>query len=694
MDDSPKARWLAFALILGAYLSTAGYQSREGDQAYRLPLLLHRQDPSLYANDPFVKAFDAFNPHRGYLALLDGPTHLIGLSGALVVLYVLTFALTACGFERLSRSAWPEVGPGVGLLAVTLLLVTKAGNIGTNHLFEGMLLDRLIGFGLGWVALAAAVADDRRAWWIAPTAIGLAALIHPSVGLQLAMLLGTGWIAWAILPTRTGVRWRDAGVGVAGLILALVPALILHGGGGSGMLRGLSREEYLLLAAYVQSPQHMIPHLWRRLQWLAWAGMLALAALTLLERRLRPGRQSRGSGMARLAILLGVNLLGLGMAWVGIEVFRDLWMTLFQPFRMATIARGLALAILAGHIRQLWCRGDVEGQVRAALLVVALAGDWSLVVVAMVELSTTAAGWVRPTLARYVGIAALVIGLVFLTRHDTESGHWPLIGAVTIASCRVAIANFLIRAKAGTVGRDQRTGWTPRRLAAAMVAAWMFPLAAWLAPIALEDRGIGRRVVQSLAGRCRFGEIAIDDVERLGLWCRANTPKDARFVGPPGPKGFRLWSRREVAFNRAASPYHAAGLADWSARFRDHVGFRGTTAEFARAYLADRHGLEARYQAMTDAGKAALAARQGATYVLAAAPKSGAKDDPDSRLELVRIEGRHAVYRVRPPGPVSGADGLGEVGGDGVVAAEVGDLLAELRGPGVVVGVGQDLDDP
>ena len=56
-----------------------------------------------------------------------------------------------------------------------------------------------------------------------------------------------------------------------------------------------------------------------------------------------------------------------------------------------------------------------------------------------------------------------------------------------------------------------------------------------------------------------------------------------------------------MAFNRAGSPYHAEGLADWASRFRDHVAFRGSTAEFARTYLADRHTLEARYQAMSDA---------------------------------------------------------------------------------------------
>ncbi len=148
--------------------------------------------------------------------------------------------------------------------------------------------------------------------------------------------------------------------------------------------------------------------------------------------------------------------------------------------------------------------------------------------------------------------------------------------------------------------------------------------------------------------RCRFAEVPTDDLERLAVWARENTPASARFIGPPGPKTFRLWSRRPLAFNRAASPYHAKGLADWAGRFRDHVGFEGSTADFVRAYLADRHGLEARFGRMTEAERAELARRQGATHVLARAPAAGSSGDPDGPLELLRIEGRYAIYRVRP----------------------------------------------
>jgi hypothetical protein len=182
----------------------------------------------------------------------------------------------------------------------------------------------------------------------------------------------------------------------------------------------------------------------------------------------------------------------------------------------------------------------------------------------------------------------------------------------------------------------------------------LIPLASLIAAAVPLDHPAARHpLVAGLISRCRFAAVPADDIERLGLWCRIHTPPTARFIGPPGPKTFRLWSRRSLAFNRAASPYHAAGLADWFARFQDHVDFHQDPAEFVRSYVEDRHGFEARYQAQSDADRAALALRQGATYVVAAAPNSPGQAasqpaHPSRPLELLHVEGRYAVYRVNP----------------------------------------------
>lgn len=642
-NDSPGLpRWLAYVLIFGLFLTLRGYHSRDGDQAYRLPLLLHQQDARLFTDDPFVRAFDAFNPHRGYLTLLNLASRPLGLSTGLAALFGLTFALTCLGLDRLARAVWPEAGPNVGIVAVVLVLIAKAGNVGTNHLFEAMLLDRLIGFALGWLALAVAVENPGQGWRAAAPLLGLAMLIHPSVGLQLAMLLGAGWVGWAFWSTRTGVSKGMALRGLAALGLAVGPGLLMNLGQGSKLFAGLPTEDFRLLSVELQGPQHMLPHLWRTPQWLAWSCYIVLALLAFLQSQRSKGtNQTTTSAPAarfRLATLLGINLLGLAFAWVAVEGLQDLRATLFQPFRMATVFRGLALVALSGHLLELWRRGTLADRGRATLLTVGLAGDWAFVVASLVEVACAALerSPVRPSVRLALAGAGLGWGLIFLSRHDTESGHLPLLAA--LATLTVLTLVF----------RGRSLAWNRRRIVWALAGSWTVPL---LALGATGEAMRGQAWATSLVDRCRFAAVPVDDVERLAVWCRDHTPRSARFIGPPGPKTFRLWSLRSLAFNRAASPYHAEGLADWSARFRDHVGFDGPDSKFVRAYLTDRHGLERRYQAMSDAERARLAARQGASHIVAAAPSGRATMASDGPLELLHVEGRYAVYRVRPSSP-------------------------------------------
>ena len=295
-----------------------------------------------------------------------------------------------------------------------------------------------------------------------------------------------------------------------------------------------------------------------------------------------------------------------------------------------------------GHVLALWDRGGWTARLRATLIPLGLVGDWLLVVVVCVEAASTVAERLGgPAFVRVVFLGTLAYGCLFLSRHDTQRGHRPLLALVAVSLIVTGVVAW----------RDRRSSrstwsWTPRRWRWAMTLAWATPLAALFAGMVPGDRTIAASpVVRGLVARCRFAAVPIGDVEVLASWCRENTPLDARFIGPPGPKGFRLWSRRSLAFNRAGSPYHAEGIDDWYRRFADHVDFHGTAAEFVRAYLEGRHRLEARYDAMTDADRAGLASRQGADHVVALRPTSG--DDPNGPLELLHAEGKYAVYRVR-----------------------------------------------
>jgi hypothetical protein len=629
MVDTPRPRdGRSILLLLGASLSVLGYQSREGDQAYRLPLLLHHQAASVFASDPFVTALDRFNPHRGFLWLLDAASRPLGLSAGLFALYALTFALTYRGLARLARAAWPGAGPAIGPLAFALLLVAQAGNIGTNHLFGPMLLDRLVALALGWNALAALVErPDLRSVTLATALLTLAGTIHPSLGLQLTAL-----------SLATAITWGSARRLAAAPILALafLPPLILAAGQPATLFDGLPPDQFRTWAAYVQSPQHLVPSLWRLPQWLAWACYPALAGLTLWTRP-EPTHAPR----TRLVLLLAINLLVLAVAWVAIEPLGDFRVMLLQPFRLATVARGLCLVLMARRVSGLWARDHTWPRLRASLLVVGLTNDWSLVVVTLTEITATVAE--RVGFGRMLAPIVLAAGLAFLARHDTASGHLALLVTLLLLTG----VRFL-KDRKPLFENNLPMFRGPRIRFAPVCVAWCIPALAALAPAA-NPFCAGARV---LVNHCRFSETPRTDEERLAVWVRGHTPPDVRLVTPPGPKSFRLWSRRAVAFNRAASPYHAAGLADWAERFRRHVDFDGPPDAFARAYLADRQALEARYDALSGDALAALADSQGASFVVTRKPPT----NPGGRLTPLAVEGRYRLYRVEPPQAVTAAE--------------------------------------
>ena len=670
-EAGPLPRCLVYAILLGLYLTLRGYHSFDGDQAYRLPLLLHQQDPRLFASDPFVRAIDAFNPHRGWLLVLDLVTRPLGPAPGLFVIFVLTFAATCLGLDRLARGVWPEMPPGAGLVAIALVLAAKAGNIGTNHLFEAMVLDRQIAFALGWLALAQLVVQPNRGRALVMAAIGVATLVHPSAGLQLALVLGASWTAWCLLGRWTEVSLRAALPGLLGLAVAVLPGLAVNLGSGPGLLGDMPPGDFWLLSVELQSPQHMLPHLWRMPQWLACGSYLVLAALALSSKNLFPRVEpdrlkedtflplSWPAARIRLAVSLTMILAGLAVAWYAVEGQHLVRVTVFQPFRMATVARGIALVFVAGRVACLWQSREWLHRTRAILLGVSVGGDWLMVVVTAAELAVSAAGAMRRRLAlpdawRVVDGAVLLgmlgLGLNFLAHHDTESGHIPLLAGIGAGLLAALLDRWRRRDRTATTA----WAWTRSRRRAILALSWAVPAASLLAAaIPLEYAAARHPLVRSLISRCRFAAVPADDVERLALWCRDHTPVSACFIGPPGPKTFRLWSQRSLAFNRSASPYHAAGLADWFARFADHVGFHGEPAGFVRNYLADRHGFEARYERMSDTERVALARRQGADHIVGPSPGSrrgtAEKTAGGAELELLHVEGRYAVYRVKSP---------------------------------------------
>src|SRR5262249_37933626 len=232
--------------------------------------------------------------------------------------------------------------------------------------------------------------------------------------------------------------------GLSSLALAVIPGLFINLPRGSTLLGDLPAPLFWVLSVELQNPQHMLPHVWRLPQWLSWGAYLALATLQLVQMAPRSSpdfEDERATGdvvsssaapRCRLAIMLALIVIGLGMAWYAIEVRRSIQATIFQPFRMGTVARGISLVLVSDRLMRLWTSGGPLGRTRAAVLASGFLGDWLLVVAVSGEMVTSAIEMIcrrlRPLAVPRI-VPAIVFGLViargldFLAHHDTESGH-------------------------------------------------------------------------------------------------------------------------------------------------------------------------------------------------------------------------------------------------------------------------------
>ena len=114
----------------------------------------------------------------------------------------------------------------------------------------------------------------------------------------------------------------------------------------------------------------------------------------------RLARRSRAVGRT-----LAVIVAGLAVAWYLIERRHLVQVTVFQPFRMATMARGIALALVAGRVVCSGRAGQWLPRMRAVLLAVAVTGDWLMVVVTLAELAVSAVEAIRSRSRRSAGLA-------------------------------------------------------------------------------------------------------------------------------------------------------------------------------------------------------------------------------------------------------------------------------------------------
>jgi hypothetical protein len=216
----PRA-FLPFALalvpfILLATLNSAGYRYGASDQAFYIPSVMLRLDPSLFPRDRAVLAAQA--PLTGADEIVAGVVRATGLSvpGACAVLYLVSLTLIAFAAWSIGHAVYRTSWGSVALLAA-LTLRHAVPDSGTNTL-EGYFHPRQLAFGIGALAVAAFL---RRRIGVAALLLAIAAAIHPPTTMWFTIWLGVAaFAAERTLRPALAILGVIAGVGAVWALTA------------------------------------------------------------------------------------------------------------------------------------------------------------------------------------------------------------------------------------------------------------------------------------------------------------------------------------------------------------------------------------------------------------------------------------------------------------------------------------------
>lgn len=281
--------------VLLATLNSAGYRYGASDQAFYIPAVLLKLDPSLFPHDREVLAAQA--PLQWADEIVAGIVRVTGLDVPAVcaVLHVLSLALLAGAAWLFGACVYRSPWTILALLAA-LTLRHAVPDSGTNTL-EGYFHPRQLAFAFGALGAAAFL---RRRMAIAALLLGAAATLHPTTTMWFAI-----WLGVATFVAERAVRPALIGVGI---LAALAAAWMLVAGPLASRLTIMDPGWIATLA----EKDYLFPLRW---SWDAWLVNMSyapviLAIYTIRSRAGLSGERERGLVLGSLA-LLGVFLLAL-----------------------------------------------------------------------------------------------------------------------------------------------------------------------------------------------------------------------------------------------------------------------------------------------------------------------------------------------------------------------------------------------
>ncbi len=242
-----RAVWLEVAFILGLFFLFAGGPPPDVNEAHYLAKAKHYWNPSWCGGDVFL---DSANPHLAFYWLAGCLTSWGSLTATAWIGRLVTWALMAVAWQRLSWAVVPQRMASVATAALFLVLVDR-GNLAGEWMVGGVeaksLAYALVLFGLRCIVLG----QWRAVWgWL-----GAASALHVLVGGWSVVAAALCWLLGDQSRTRLSTMLPYLILGACLSLLGLVPALELSSGV-AATVAAQANEIYV----FERLPHHLLIH--------------------------------------------------------------------------------------------------------------------------------------------------------------------------------------------------------------------------------------------------------------------------------------------------------------------------------------------------------------------------------------------------------------------------------------------------